>query len=103
MTDYRTLFIRRSWVALASLSLVMAVACAGGESTDSEGGIEGDSGEPTLMSDRTLLPNPNPEVIVQWAALPDGRTWGSTAGIDIGPDGHVWTYDRCGANGLDGG
>jgi len=103
MTDYRTFFIRPSWLVLVSLSLMMAVACAGGESTDLAGGMEGDSGEPMLMSDRTLLPNPNPEVIVQWAALPDGRTWGSTAGIDIGPDGHVWTYDRCGANGLDGG
>ena len=58
-----------------------------------------------LTSDFVLrnLPNPTGEVITQWADLPDGRTWGSTAGIDIGPDGHVWTYDRCGANGLDGG
>ena len=30
------------------------------------------------------LPNPNPTVITGWADLPDGRTWGSTAGIDIG-------------------
>ena len=44
------------------------------------------------------LPNPNPRVIKNWAPLPDGRTWGSTAGVDIGPDGHVWAYDRCGAN-----
>ena len=36
------------------------------------------------------LPNPNPRVVKNWAPLPDGRTWGSTAGIDIGPDGHVW-------------
>ena len=49
------------------------------------------------------LPNPNPRVIKNWAKLPDGRVWGSTAGIDIGPDGHIWTYDRCGAIGLDGG
>ena len=48
------------------------------------------------------LPNPNPTVITHWAALPDGRVWGSTAGADIGPDGHVWAYDRCGG-GLDGG
>jgi len=44
------------------------------------------------------LPNPNPTVIKGWGALPDGRTWGSTAGADIGPDGHVWAYDRCGTN-----
>ena len=49
------------------------------------------------------LPNPNPTVIKEWGPLPDGRTWGSTAGIDIGPDGHVWAYDRCGANALAGG
>ena len=43
------------------------------------------------------LPDPNPKVVKNWAALPDGRTWGSTAGVDIGPDGQVWAYDRCGA------
>jgi hypothetical protein len=49
-----------------------------------------------------MLPNPNPTVITHWARLPNGREWGSTAGADIGPDGHVWAYDRCGG-GLDGG
>ena len=48
------------------------------------------------------LPNPNPTVIEDWGKLPDNRVWGSTAGADIGPDGHVWAYDRCGG-GLDGG
>ena len=48
------------------------------------------------------LPNPNPIVITNWGPLPDGRVWGSTAGADIGPDGNVWAYDRCGG-GLDGG
>ena len=48
------------------------------------------------------LPNPNPTVITNWALLPNGREWGSTAGADIGPDGHVWAYDRCGG-GLEGG
>jgi hypothetical protein len=43
---------------------------------------------------------PNPYRAVEgWAKLPDGRTWGSTAGVDIDPDGtHVWAIDRCGAN-----
>ena len=42
------------------------------------------------------LPNPNPTVATNWGPLPGGRPWGSSAGIDIGPDGHVWAYDRCG-------
>jgi sugar lactone lactonase YvrE len=44
------------------------------------------------------LPNPNPTVIKNWGELPGGRVWGSTAGVDIGPDGNVWAYDRCGTN-----
>jgi DNA-binding beta-propeller fold protein YncE len=35
---------------------------------------------------------------VSFAALPDGRAWGSTAGVAVAPDGTVWAYDRCGAN-----
>ena len=50
--------------------------------------------DPTQTDD---LPNPNPTVLKGWGGLPDGRTWGSTAGVDIGPDGHIWTYDRCGS------
>ncbi len=42
---------------------------------------------------------PNPyQTVTGWAQLPDGRKWGSTAGVDIGPDGNIWAYDRCGAN-----
>ena len=42
------------------------------------------------------LPNP-------WSGemlpIPDGRSWGSTAGVDIDPtDGSVWIIDRCGSN-----
>ncbi len=44
------------------------------------------------------LPNPNPRLIKNFGTLPDGRTWGSTAGVDIALDGHLWAYDRCGAN-----
>ncbi|MEQ8954367.1 MAG: hypothetical protein RL120_09555, partial [Gammaproteobacteria bacterium] len=35
---------------------------------------------------------PNPFSSVDgWARLPDGRQWGSTAGVDIDPDGrHLW-------------
>jgi DNA-binding beta-propeller fold protein YncE len=44
------------------------------------------------------LPNPY-ESVEDWAELPDGREWGSTAGVDVDPDGvHLWAIDRCGAN-----
>ena len=34
-----------------------------------------------------------------WSQLPGDRTWGSTAGVDIDPDGrHLWAIDRCGSN-----
>ena len=35
---------------------------------------------------------------VSFAPLPDGRNWGSTAGVAVAPDGTIWAYDRCGAN-----
>jgi sugar lactone lactonase YvrE len=42
-------------------------------------------------------PNPfrTPE---NWGKLPEGRTWGSTSAVDIGPDGNIWVAERCGAN-----
>lgn len=44
------------------------------------------------------LPNPAPNTTTNWGTLPEGREWGSTAGIDIDPtDGHIWAYERCGA------
>jgi DNA-binding beta-propeller fold protein YncE len=47
------------------------------------------------------LPNPY-RTIRNWGVLPDGRAWGSTSGIDIGPDGQIWAIDRCGTNTCDG-
>ncbi|MES1254492.1 MAG: peptidyl-alpha-hydroxyglycine alpha-amidating lyase family protein [Acidobacteriota bacterium] len=47
---------------------------------------------------KSALPNPNPTVVRNWGTLPDNRTWGLTAGVDIAPDGNIWAYDRCGAN-----
>ena len=50
------------------------------------------------------LPNPAPVVTRNWGELPAGRTWGTSAGIDIDPkDGHVWAYERCGAGTAGGG
>lgn len=39
---------------------------------------------------------------VRFADLPDGRSWGSTAGVTVAPDGTIWAYDRCGANSCSG-
>jgi len=44
------------------------------------------------------LPNPYRSED-NWVRLPDNRTWGSTAGVDIAPDGRtIWAIDRCGGN-----
>jgi DNA-binding beta-propeller fold protein YncE len=50
------------------------------------------------------LPNPTPKVTRNWGQLPDGRKWGTSAGVDIDPnDGHIWAYERCGSGTLGGG
>ncbi len=53
----------------------------------------------------TTEPNaqPNPyRTIENWAKLPDGRTWGSAAGVSLDSHGHIWVAERCGANSCDG-
>ena len=101
MRDNQLIGLKRGWLAVVLLSLAVMVACGGAEAPAPDMDMEA---EPALQSDKLyeLLPNPNPEVILDWGPLPDGREWGSTAGVDIDPDGHVWAYDRCGG-GLDGG
>ena len=92
-----------SWILLVS-GLTPAAACAP-EAAEEAGGQEAAS-DPTAIPDPALagLLNPTPEVIKDWADLPDEREWGSTAGVDIDPlDGHIWAYDRCGGVGLAGG
>jgi DNA-binding beta-propeller fold protein YncE len=52
----------------------------------------GQAGGPT-----NALPNPY-RSIESWAKMPAGRTWGSTSGVDVDPDGKsVWVAERCGA------
>ena len=101
MTNHQGLGTHRR-LGAASLSLVVLVACGGNQPADPA--TETEPSTLALASDLVSrpLPNPTSEVIRNWAPLPDGRDWGSTAGIDIGPDGHVWAYDRCGG-GLGGG
>ena len=83
--------------------------CCGPFRGASEGAAAQDTppGDPAAIPDPAAggaLPNPTTAVVTDWADLPDGREWGSTAGVDIDPiDGHIWAYDRCGAAGLTGG
>jgi streptogramin lyase len=59
----------------------------------SAGGVYSQTIAPT-----NSLPNPYRSV-ENWARMPQGRTWGSTAGVWIDPDGtSVWVAERCGAN-----
>ena len=48
------------------------------------------------------LPDPFGPPQRQWAKLADGKAWGTTAGIEIGPHGEIWAIDRCGATSCDG-
>ena len=57
--------------------------------------------EASPLGARNNLPNPYLPG-VSWGLLPDGRKWGSTAGIAVGPDGNIWAIDRCGAHGSRG-
>ena len=42
---------------------------------------------------------PNPYLTVaDWAKLPEGRTWGATAGVAVDRHDNIWVAERCGAN-----
>lgn len=79
----------RLGVALVAAAAVIALA-----------GVHAYTQSEVLDPARNSLPNPTETVIKDWGKLPEGRVWGSSAGVDIGPDGHIWAYDRCGAIGL---
>ncbi len=55
-----------------------------------------------VVSAQQDFPNPYQAAMRNWGTLPEGRTWGSTAGVEIGPKGEVWAIERCGANSCDG-
>jgi streptogramin lyase len=61
--------------------------------------VLGVSGEAFGQANSTPNSQPNPyRTVENWAKLPEGRTWGSTSAIDIGPDGSIWVAERCSAN-----
>jgi DNA-binding beta-propeller fold protein YncE len=84
--------------ATALLTLAAAACTADAAPPTSQSGV---AGNPITGAG---LPNPTSTVEANWGALPEGREWGTTAGIDIDPiDGHVWAYERCGSGGLGAG
>jgi hypothetical protein len=87
-------------VATALLLAVAAASCTA-ETDASSPAMQASSGNPITGEG---LPNPTASVITNWGDLPEGREWGTTAGVDIDPnDGHVWAYERCGSGALTGG
>jgi DNA-binding beta-propeller fold protein YncE len=93
------LSIKSRFVSIVALVVLLA-ACAA-PVTRGTGQAALPAGNPITGEN---IPNPAPNVTTNWGELPDGREWGSTAGIDIDPiDGHVWAYERCGASTFGGG
>ena len=81
---------RMSW---ALLPLLVVALTAGTAPTAAQNGD---------YSNRNMTPTndaPNPYSEKQVMPLPDGREWGSTAGVDAAK-GHddIWAIDRCGSN-----
>jgi sugar lactone lactonase YvrE len=82
-------------VSVTLLPLVASVALCG-----SAGAASNDYADPNMRPVNDL---PNPYSAKRVMPLPDGRSWGSTAGVDAAK-GHsdVWAIDRCGSNGCVG-
>ena len=97
--------VSRIWTPALMASLLWAAGCAQEAADEATDEMDATAIDPATVEDPAAgLPNPNAEVMADWVDLPDGREWGSTAGVDIDPiDGHIWAYDRCGGVGLAGG
>jgi DNA-binding beta-propeller fold protein YncE len=92
--------------ALCICAAVLLTGCSGaGSGTTAPAGSA--AATPTAAGNPITgegLPNPAPNVTKNWGELPAGRTWGTTAGIDVDPlDGHIWAYERCAAGTAGGG
>ncbi len=56
---------------------------------------------PAMYAQAKGNPNsyPNPyQTVTNWAQLPDGRSWGQVAAVEVGDAGYIWVYERCGGN-----
>ncbi len=75
-------FIARA-IALAGFAFAPAAATAGAQAN---------------MAPINSAPNPY-TTVVDWAKMPEGRTWGSSSAVDIDRDGKsIWVAERCGTN-----
>jgi len=60
-------------------------------------------GNAYAQADAPQNSQPNPyRTIENWAKLPEGRTWGASAGVDVDSSGNIWVAERCGANTCEG-
>ena len=92
--------VLRIWFPLLGGCALFIVVAGGHLSTDATAQSAAPGKAATVGNPITGdgLPNPAPKVIRNWGQLPEGRKWGSSAGVDIDPkDGHIWAYERCGA------
>ena len=90
-----------SAITLFTVTAVVFVGCADSSGTANMA-VAGGNYYPNAITGEGI-PNPNPNRIGSWASLPEGREWGSTAGMDTDPtDGHVWGYERCAAGSAGG-
>jgi NHL repeat len=77
---YHDVLVRLCGIASAAAAFVFCSPNAGA-----------DSGS-TLAS-----PNPYYESIPNWGRFPDGRPWGTSAGVDVDRNGvNIWALERCG-------
>jgi len=73
-----------------SLALTVAIALA----------LVGTEALTQAVAPTNVGPNPY-RTIEGWAKMPEGRIWGSTAAVDIDPDGSsIWVAERCAAQGF---
>jgi DNA-binding beta-propeller fold protein YncE len=86
--------LRSAFIACA---VSLSTACGSSDTGETVSAAPGAANEVNPITGEGL-PNPAPTVTRNWGQLPEGRTWGTSAGVDIDPtDGNVWGYERCGA------
>lgn len=92
---------------MIALCAVVTSSCAESPSSDATPGTDAVAAGTLALGNPITgegLPNPASTVEAGWGELPEGREWGSSAGIDLDPlDGHIWAYERCGASAFGGG